>query len=110
MPSEHRVVLCNAPPAAAEGLAEALVERRLAACVNVIPGVTSVYRWQGELCKDQEYTLLIKTTRGRLSALTTALEALHPYDLPEIIALPICPGEGQARYLEWVTKEVSEEP
>ena len=89
----------------AERIARALVERRLAACVNVIPGVASFYRWQGEVCRDEERLLVIKTRVERLEALREALVALHPYELPELVALPI--EAGHATYLAWLDDSVS---
>jgi periplasmic divalent cation tolerance protein len=68
-------------------LAKALVERRVAACVNVLPGVRSIYRWQGAVQDDRELLLLVKTTRARLDDATAAIAALHPYEVPEIVAL-----------------------
>jgi periplasmic divalent cation tolerance protein len=88
-----------------ERLARALVERRLAACVNVIPRVTSVYRWKGEVCRDQEWLLLIKTRGEKLDALREALVALHPYELPELVALPV--ETGHAPYLAWLDDGVA---
>jgi periplasmic divalent cation tolerance protein len=89
----------------AERIARALVERRLAACVNVLPGVVSVYRWKGELCRDQELLLIMKTRTERLPALREALVALHPYELPELVALPI--ESGHPPYLAWLDEGVS---
>jgi periplasmic divalent cation tolerance protein len=95
------LVLCACPDeASGETIATALVEERLAACVNRMPGVASTYRWQGKLCRDNEYLLLIKTTRERFAALRERIVALHPYELPEVIALDI--GAGHAPYLDWV--------
>jgi len=71
------------------GMARALVERGLASCVNVLPGVTSVYRWKGELKADPEQQLIIKTTTDRAGSLEKAIRELHPYDVPEFIVLPI---------------------
>ncbi len=88
----------------AENLARALVERGLAACVNVLPGVTSFYRWKGRLERDAEHLLLIKTRRDRLEELRRALVALHPYEVPELIALPIDAGHGP--YLAWLDESV----
>ncbi|TAK11732.1 MAG: divalent-cation tolerance protein CutA [Acidobacteria bacterium] len=73
----------------AVGLARTLVERGLASCVNVLPGVTSVYRWEGKIQADPEQQLVIKTTGDRVAALQAAIEELHPYDVPEFIVLPI---------------------
>ena len=84
-----RVVLITAPNAeCAESLARALVEERLAACVNVVPGVRSFYRWEGEVQDDPEVLLIIKTSADRCSALAARVEELHPYDLPEVLELP----------------------
>ena len=82
-----RVVLCNCSPSESESLARALVDERLCACVNVIAGVTSVYRWEGEVCQEAEHTLLIKTTPEAFEALKARLVELHSYDVPEIVAL-----------------------
>ncbi len=95
------VVLVNAPPAEAPGLARALVERRLAACVNVVPKVTSFYVWDGALQEEEESTLLIKTTAAQIPALTLAVRELHSYSVPEVIALPVL-AAGNPEYLAWV--------
>ena len=84
----------------AAGLAKTLVERELAACVNVLPGVTSVYSWKGAVESDAEQQLVIKTTADKVAALDDAIAALHPYDVPEFIVLPIVAGSG--RYLAWL--------
>lgn len=89
----------------AERIARSLVERRLAACVNVLPGVVSVYRWKGETCRDEELLLIMKTRSERLPALREALVELHPYELPELVALPI--ESGHAPYLAWLDEGVS---
>jgi periplasmic divalent cation tolerance protein len=81
------------------------VERGLAACVNVVPGVVSVYRWKGAVCRDGEVMLFIKTRAERLPALREALLALHPYELPELVALPV--ESGHAPYLAWLDESVS---
>ncbi|MCH7493238.1 divalent-cation tolerance protein CutA [bacterium] len=99
--SEVVVVLCTFPEGEGAGVAaRALVERGLAACVNILPGATSVYRWKGEVEEAAESLLLIKSTPERLPALTAALAKLHPYDVPEIIALPV--AGGSPAYLDWV--------
>ena len=98
--------LCTCPDAAsAQRLAETLVGERLAACVNRVAGVLSTYRWQGEVSTDSEELLLIKTTAGRLDALKARLLELHPYELPELIALPV--ERGHAAYLAWVRANVA---
>jgi len=89
----------------AERIARVLVERRLAACVNVLPGVVSVYRWKGEVRRDDELLLVIKTRAERLEALREALLALHPYELPELVALAI--ASGHSPYLDWLDDSVS---
>jgi periplasmic divalent cation tolerance protein len=88
-----------------EKIARALVEERLAACVNVIPGLTSIYRWEGRICRDAEGLLLIKTRQARLPALTRRVKALHPYTVPEVIALPL--AGGSATYLSWVRESTT---
>lgn len=100
-----RVVLCNAPPEKAEALARAVLDARLAACVNIVPGVVSLYRWQGAVSRDVESTLLIKTRAELVPALTEALRAAHPYEVPEVVALPLAEGEGNAAYRAWVVAE-----
>lgn len=81
-------------------VAEALVTQRLAACVNRVPGVRSTYFWDGRLQDDGEILLIIKTTAGRLPALTERLKALHPYECPELVATPVVGGNED--YVEWV--------
>jgi len=100
--SEVLLVFCTCPDEeTAAGIAEALVVERLAACVNRLPGLTSVYLWQDKVERDTETLLLIKTTNARFEALCARLCALHPYDLPEIIAIPVT--KGLPAYLRWVT-------
>ena len=89
----------------AEKMAHFLIEQQLAACVNILPGATSVYRWQGKVESADETILLIKTTMARYPALEAAIKAQHPYELPEIIAVPI--SAGLPAYLEWVATETS---
>lgn len=106
--AEVRVMLCNAPPADASRIAEALVRERLAACVNLTP-VHSVYEWKGELQRDAEVTLVIKTTAARAGALRARLLELHPYELPELLSLAVVAGESHGPYLDWVAGRVSRE-
>ena len=102
------IVMTNLPNAqAASTLASALVEARLAACVNLLPAVQSVYRWQGKVERATEMTLLIKTTQRHYAALEAAIRAAHPYDLPEVIALPVT--AGLPSYLQWVDAETTPE-
>lgn len=103
---EEIVVLTNVPDAAvAETLAHGLVERRLAACVNILPAVSSVYRWEGRIERAAEVAVLIKSTRERYAELEAAIRDMHPYALPEIIALPIV--AGLPAYLEWMVRETA---
>ena len=99
------VVLTTAPDlAVAESLATHVVEERLGACVNVLPGVTSIYRWEDGLQRDTELLLLIKTTAGSVRALRDRIVDLHPYDVPEVLALPIAEGHGP--YVDWICDSV----
>ena len=102
--SDARVILCTAPPDQAPALARLLVTECLAACVNILPAVRSIYRWQGELCDDPESLLIIKTTTDRVTRLTERLSEAHPYDCPEVIALAV--DSGHAPYLNWLTAQV----
>lgn len=98
------LVLTNLPDrAAAERLADTVVQKNLAACVNILAPCRSVYRWKGAVQHDEEHPMLIKTTSERYAELEQALRAAHPYELPEIIALPV--ERGLAAYLEWVAAE-----
>jgi periplasmic divalent cation tolerance protein len=98
------VVLVTAPtPDRAAEIARALVEERLAACGNVVPGIRSIYRWEGKVQEDAEALLVLKTTRARFDALRDRVLALHPYEVPEVIALPV--EAGSARYLAWIADE-----
>jgi periplasmic divalent cation tolerance protein len=98
------VVLSTFPSAEkATEVGTILVDERLAACVSVAQGVTSIYRWQGGVAREVEVLALIKTTRDRFAALADRLAALHPYELPEIVALET--ADGSASYLDWVRAE-----
>ena len=98
------LVLTNLPDrAVAERLADTLVAKNLAACVNILAPCRSVYRWKGAVQHDEEHPMLIKTTAERCDALEQALRAGHPYELPEIIAVPV--ERGLPAYLDWVAAE-----
>ena len=104
--SEHEpiVVLVTAGSAEnAEAIARALVEQRLAACVNVLSGVRSIYRWQGRVADDSEWLLVVKTERGHFAAVESRVRALHTYEVAEVIALEIV--EGSKPYLDWLVAE-----
>jgi periplasmic divalent cation tolerance protein len=101
------LVLTNLPDrAAAERLAEALIEKRVAACVNILAPCLSVFRWKNDVQHDEEHPMLIKTTAERYPELEAAIHAGHPYELPEIVAVPI--ERGLPAYLEWVAAETSD--
>lgn len=102
------LILTNLPDQdSAQALATALVNQRLAACVNILAPCRSVYRWQGAIEGAQEVPLLIKTTAARYAALEAAIRARHPYALPEIVAVPVV--SGLAEYMNWVDMETRDE-
>jgi periplasmic divalent cation tolerance protein len=105
MATGARVVLVTVPRGGkAESLAEGLVESRLAACVNVIPGVVSLYRWKGRVHRDAENLLVIKTTAAKLKALEKRIKSRHPYETPEFIVLAV--SAGSKEYLGWLADQV----
>ncbi|MCC7538332.1 MAG: divalent-cation tolerance protein CutA [Deltaproteobacteria bacterium] len=109
MSTDFVVVLCTVPePRVGAEIARILVGRRLAACVNVVPGLTSIYRWKGEIHEDAEALMVIKTRRQNVGALEQAIRSSHPYSVPEVVALPI--GAGSAEYLSWLWTETTREP
>ena|SRR5579871_3583863 len=103
--TDKRIVLSTAgSEEEARKIANALVERQLAACVNIVPQIESVYRWQGKMESAREWLLLIKTTVENFAAVRDAIRELHSYDLPECIAINI--EDGSAAYLEWIAANV----
>jgi periplasmic divalent cation tolerance protein len=95
---------CTCPDAeVAQRIADALVEERLAACVSVLPGLRSVYRWQGAIQREDEVLLLVKTTRDQVEPLTARVASLHPYELPELVSVEV--AGGLAAYLQWVEEQ-----
>lgn len=88
-------------------LARELIARRQAACVNMIPGVKSFYRWQGKICHDGEYLLIIKTLEGEFEAVKSTIQELHSYDLPEILAFGI--SRGEQGFLDWIAASLDKE-
>ena len=99
------VVMSSCGSAAeAEKIAKSLVEKRLAACVSILPGAQSVYRWQGAMERTSEFLLIIKSTRPLFAELRNELLRIHSYETPEVLALPVV--DGSASYLEWIDREV----
>ena len=92
----------------ARSIAEALVEKNLAACVNLLPGIRSIYRWKGKLWDDEEILLLIKTTSDAMDAVGETIRSLHSYELPEMLALPV--AHADTAVLEWLCSSVSPGP
>jgi periplasmic divalent cation tolerance protein len=102
MDATHLVLLCTCPNMdVAREIAATLVEDGAAACVNIVPGLTSVYRWQGETHEDAELMLVVKTTGAAYRRVEETIQRLHPYELPEIIAVPVV--KGLSDYLHWMT-------
>jgi periplasmic divalent cation tolerance protein len=98
------LLLSTCAPADAERIARHLVETQVAACVNIVPGLNSVYRWQGAVTSDAESLLVIKSRRDLFSRLESELRKVHPYEVPELIAAPIV--EGAAAYLAWLDRSL----
>ena len=103
MTTEYVMVICNCPDhQVAEQLSETLVSEKLAACVNIMPEMKSVYRWQSEVENDLEVQIQIKTILNLYDKLRQRIEVLHPYEVPEIIAIPIL--RGNPSYMQWITE------
>lgn len=103
--SEYLVVLVTAPDRNnAYKIAQTVVKEKLAACANIIPGITSIYRWERKLNRDKEVLLVIKTIGKSFVRLADRIKSLHPYQVPEIIALPIV--KGSTAYLEWINQSL----
>ena len=101
MPIRHQIILCTCPDkATAEKIAHCLVNDKLAACVNILPGITSIYRWHEQIETAQEHLLLIKANKTSYQAIEKTIIKHHPYELPEIIAVPI--ENGLPEYLHWI--------
>ena len=101
-----RLVIVTAPKDIAAELGRTIVEEKLAACVNIIPKVRSIYRWEGKVEDEEESMLFFKTTDEGQANLTRRLKILHPYEVPEIIAFEIRPEEGNPDYLDWIRASV----
>lgn len=99
--SSYQIIFCTCPDqTTGETIAHFLIEQRLAACVNILPGLTSIYRWQDQIETAVEHLLIIKSTQEQYPAIEQAITSHHPYDVPEIIALPIV--QGLPSYLDWL--------
>ena len=106
--TEVLLVISNLPDIdSAESLARTVLEQRLAACVNIMPACRSLYWWKGQIEQSAEIPVFFKTTRRRFAALQTCIRAHHPYELPEVIAIPLT--DGLPEYLRWVDNEVEEQ-
>ncbi len=92
-------------PAQARQFVRQLVDERLIACGTILPGATSVYRWRGEVTEEEEVVVLLKTAKSRWDALKAAVDAQHPYEVPELLALPVT--AGLERYLDWIASETT---
>uniref|UniRef100_A0A182Q1F3 Uncharacterized protein n=1 Tax=Anopheles farauti TaxID=69004 RepID=A0A182Q1F3_9DIPT len=107
IPSDYSVAFVTAPDSkVAKDLAHRLVEQRLVACVNIVPSVTSIYAWEGEVKEDAEVLMMVKTRTDRMPEVTRFVRENHPYSVAEVISLPI--ADGNALYLEWMGKSVPE--
>jgi len=105
MPANLQIALCTVPDEKTAGqIADALISEKLAACVNIVPSVMSVYRWNDAIEHEQELLLLIKTSEPAWPLLEARILELHPYELPEIIAVPI--QTGQTDYIKWITNNL----
>ena len=98
-----RLLMSTCPPADADRIADSLLGKRLAACVSILPGVRSKYWWQGDLVADDEAMLLIKTREDLVDQVLSELKAIHPYQVPELLSLPV--EKGNPDYLSWVAAE-----
>ncbi len=106
MATDVRTILLSAPDVdTAERLGRALVEERLAACANVVPGVVSVFRWRGEVQREVETLVIVKTVEARVEEVRARVVAMHPYEVPEVLVLPVLGGHEP--YLRWVAEEVT---
>ncbi len=104
--TEKIVVLSNCgSEEEARRVARALVEARVAACVNIVPGIQSVYHWQGAIQEDSEWMLVIKSTRPMFDSLAAELRKIHSYQVPEVLAIPVIAGDQN--YLDWMDREIS---
>ncbi len=104
--TDEIVIFVTCPESESDRIASQLVDEQIAACVNIVPGVTSIYRWQGQVSRDSEHLLVIKTEQNMWQTLEKRVRELHPYDVPEIIQFPI--NNGYAPYLQWIKDSVKQ--
>lgn len=102
-----KLVISTIPNTEAQQLAQTLVTEKRVACVNILPAVQSIYRWNGELCHDEESILFMKTTNDKVAELITRIKSLHSYEVPEIISLDIDPNASNPDYIQWIIDSVS---
>lgn len=101
MPNRYQIILCTCPDKdTAEKIARLLITGKVAACVNILPGITSIYLWQEQIESAQEHLLLIKASKSCYQAIEKTISEHHPYEIPEIIAVPI--DNGLSEYLQWI--------
>ena len=104
---ESSLIISTTPISSAQSLAHFLIQNRYAACVNIVPKITSIYLWKDEVCEDQEALLLIKTSQQRVGECIEALKDQHPYDVPEMISFPIDTQNSLTAYLQWIQTTTS---
>ncbi len=104
-----RLVIVTAPREVAAALARTIIEERLAACANIVPEIRSIYAWDGKIQDDEEALMLLKTTAEKVTRLVARVRELHPYDVPEVIAIDLNEGDSNPAYLDWVRKVVGPE-
>lgn len=101
MQQTYQIILCTSPDKeSAEKIARQLINDKIAACVNILPGLTSIFPWQGKIETEQEHLLLIKTRKDRYQSVEKSIQTNHPYEIPEIIAIPV--ENGLAEYMQWI--------
>ena len=105
MDSKYVIVFVTVPTGDdGRAIAQALVREKLAACVNILPGIRSIYTWEGEVCEDEEVLLIIKTRADLFKTLSNFVQEIHPYDVPEVIAVPL--AVGAEAYLNWIDQVI----
>ena len=106
--TDFRIIYCTVPDfETAQKISRSLVDKKYAACCNILPNITSVYRWQGKIESDSELLIMIKSGTGRYAEIEKEILRLHPYDVPEIIAAPVV--EGNSSYLKWIKESIKDD-